>query len=362
MANAIDISLVTVNAKEVEGLGQVVVEKIFDQPALTQCANVMTGVKMKQQMLFATKLSKTGVAGTGCTRVTSGAESSFREVYLEPAKVEDTLIMCQAEVDSKFKPWWNKVTKFNEFFNLEESGLSDANKFVTLLLTQSAQEAALRLAWLGDKTVAQAGAAVAGVNAAATVKFYSGVYGLWYRIFAAVTAGDLVKVDIDENAEDTTALQLTLADGRAVQIFESIWAASDPRLKANPNAKFMVSNAIFENYRKYLQGKGENFSIDYTIEGFRQLKWNGKTIINMETVWDLLNQADFVKNTATNAYFYPNRVIFADPAELIVASLESTDMPTLESFYYQKDRTNYSSYGFTLDTQLGQLFNIQVAY
>jgi hypothetical protein len=194
------------------------------------------------------------------------------------------------------------------------------------------------------------------------LKFYDYFDGLWKQIFAGVIAATVNRYTITENAEVTTVAQLTLATGRSVEIFEAVWANADPRLKANPDKLMYVSNAIWENYRQFLQSKGENFTIQYTTEGFRELMWNGTSIVNMETIWDLDLQADFVDNTTNNAYLLPNRVVLTVPNNIPVGTLNDKDFDELEIFYDKIARNNYMGYGFSLDAKLLEGYMISVAY
>lgn len=360
MASKINISGLTMNPLEVGEMGQFIVEKTFGNPVLSAIHTVWTGVKMKEQIVFAGQLGKTGIKDTTCTRPNSGAVSVLTQKYWEPANVGDTLVHCQADVDALFKAYYGKITEYVQKFNIEGSELE---QFLSVMLTEAAMNAVWRISWLGNKAVAQAGAATAGLKLAADVKFYDQIDGIWEQIFDAVTSTALTaKYTISENAEATIAAQTALSSGRSVEIFEEVWSVADSRLRGDAAAQFLVSRGIFENYRQYLQSKGENFSIDYTQDGFPSLKWNGKQVVNMETIWDLHLQADFVDNTTNNAYYLPNRVILTTPANIPIGTLNENDMTTLEAFYEQKERQMYTAYGFTLDAKLLEEYMIAVAY
>lgn len=360
MASKIDISALTLNPLEAGEMGQFIVEKTFENPVLNAIHTVWTGVKMKEQIVFAGQLGKTGIKDSSCTRPNSGAVSVLTQKYWEPNDVGDTLIHCQKDVDALFKAYYLKIQEYVKKFDISGTELE---QFLSVLLTEASMKTVWRLAWLGDKSVVKAGAAVTGLKLAADVKFYDSVDGLWYQIFAAVTAGDLTaKVDIAENALGTIAEQTALAVGRSAELFEAVWGKADSRLRGDDSAQFLVSRGIFENYRQYLQSKGENFSIEYTMEGFPSLKWNGKNIVNMETVWDLLLQADFVTNTTSNTYYLPNRIVLTTPANIPIGTLNENDMTKFENWYNIDERLMKTAYGFTLDAKLLEEYMIAVAY
>lgn len=360
MASKINISALTKNPVEVGEMGEFIVERVFQDPTLSAIHTVWTGIKMKEQIVFAGQLGLTGIKDTSCTRPNSGASSVLTEKYWEPENVGDTLVHCQTDVDALFKAYYTKIQQYAQKFDITGTELE---QFLSVLLTEAAQKAVWRIAWLGNKTVAAAGAATAGLKAVGNVKFYNHINGLFEQIFAAVTAGTLTaKYTIDENAQATIPLQTTLAAGRANEIFEELWTLADSRLRGDATAQLLVSRGIFENYRKYLQSKGENFSIEYTMEGFPSLKWNGKNVINMENVWDLRLQADFVDNTVNNAYYLPNRVVLSTPANLPIGTLNESDMTSLENWFEKKERQMYTAYGFSLDAKMLEEYMIAVAY
>lgn len=359
MATSIDVSALTLNPKEPQGFDLFVFEKTFQQPLLTAIHRVWTGVKMKEAIVFASLFGKSGIKDTTCTRPDSGAKSTFTQKYWEPKKIGDTIVNCQVDVDALFKAYYDKINEYKQLFDISAS---DEELFISTMLSESAMKSVYRIAWFGDTAVAQAGAAASGLLLAADVKFYDQIDGIWKQIFAGVTASDIQRYSITENTAVTKAAQLTLASGRAVEIFEELWAIADPRLKSDPRAQYLVNNKIFDNYRKYLQDKGENFTIGYTTDGISTLKWNGKNIINMETVWDLDLFADFVDNTTNNAYHLPNRVILTVPDNIPIATLNNNDMENIESWYEQKERQNYMSYGYTLDAKYLEGYMIVVGY
>lgn len=359
MATSINVSGLTLNPLEATEFQKFIFERTLGREALQKFHTFWSGVKMKEQVVFAGRLSKVGVKDTTCARPNSGATSVLTQKYWEPLPVGDTLVHCQKDVNSLFKAYYTKIQQYSDLFEIEGS---DEHKFMLAVFEEAILESLYRLIWFGDTAVAQAAAAAAGTILAADVKYYDSVNGLWKRIFDAVTATTVKRYTITENTLATKVLQLTLAAGRSVEIFEGIWALADPRLKADPNKMLMVNNAIWENYRQYLQSKGENFSIEYTLEGFQTLKWNGMPVVNMETIWDLPLQADFVNDTTSNKYFLPNRALLTVPANIPLATLNENDFTQMESWYNQDDRVNKMAFGYTLDTQLLEGYMAVAAY
>lgn len=357
---ALDLTALTaLNPKESTDFQQFIVERTYASPEIKALHNFVSGVTMKQQLILSSKLGKTGLKADGCTRKNSGAKSILTEKFYEPQMIEDTISLCKQEINALFKAVFDKVQNYKEKFEIEGT---DEEVFLILLIENAIRERLPQIVWLADKDVAEAEAAAEGVITAGDIAFYNYFNGFWKQIRAAVAGGKIPRVEITENGLGTTELQTALADGFSVSLFEQIWKKADPRLRAETNAKLYVSGGIWENYRQYLQSKGENFTIDYTQEGFTVIKWNGRDVVNMETVWDVPLQADFVANTTDNTYILPNRAVLTTPENLHVATLNENDFNELDTHYGWEERLYHIAYGFTLDAVLAEEYMVVAAY
>lgn len=348
----------TLNAKENQDFAKFIMERVYQRDALRTNHVVQTGITMDEQIVFAGRIGKSGIKDPGTSRPNSGAKPTLTEKFWTPKKVGDTMVFNQSELNGLFKAYFDKIQKYSDIYDI--SG-TDEEKFLMELFTESAIEAVDRLIWHGDTAVAVSGAAASGLINAADVKFYDAIDGLFKQIYAAVVAGSVKRFTITKNAAATFALQALAAD-EALAIFEGIWALADPRLKADTNKVLMVTNGIWENYRQSLQTKGTPYDVNLTTEGFRELKWNGITVRNMETLWDLAILNDFEQLNTGLAWDKPHRAILTVPANLPVGTLNEDDMQTLETFYDQIKREQYLAYGFTLDAKLLEGYMTVAAY
>lgn len=362
MASGIDESGLTLEPIEVQDIQDFIVERVYNRPEFSAIHGpIRQGIKMEEQIVFAGKMGKTGRLGDAtCTRKTSGAESVLTEKYWTPKGIEDTLIHCNKELDALFKAYFGKIQKYRENYEIEGS---DLEIFFSMLFENTIVETIWRAVWYADLNVAAAAAGTPGLVTAGNNVYYNYFDGLWAQIFDAVTATTLKRYTIALNAQTTKAAQLALtADIAKDTYFEGVLALADPRLKADPNAMFLVTGEIWENYRQSLQSIGENFTIEYTQEGFRQLRWNRYPVINMETIWDLDTREDFVDNTTNNAYDNPNRIVFTVPENIPIGTLNNGDFNELEIFYDKIARNNYMGYGFSLDAKLLEEYMMVVGY
>lgn len=348
----------TLNAKENQDFAKFIMERVYQRDALRTNHVVQTGITMDEQIVFAGRIGKSGIKDPGTSRPNSGAKPTLTEKFWTPKKVGDTMVFNQSELNGLFKAYFDKIQKYADIYDI--SG-TDEEKFLMELFTESAIEAVDRLIWHGDTAVAVSGAAASGLINAADVKFYDAIDGLFKQIYAAVVAGSVKRFTITKNAAATFALQ-ALAANEASTIFEGMWAKADPRLKADTNKVFMVTNTIWENYRQELQTKGTPYDVTLTTNGFSELKWNGITVRNMETLWDLAILNDFEQLNTHLAWDKPHRALLTVSANLPVGTLNEGDMQTLETFYDQIKREQYLAYGFTLDAKLLEGYMTVAAY
>lgn len=359
MSTTFDVSGYTLNPIEAQSLSEFIVENVLQQPTLNQIHKIWTGVKMKQQIPFINQMGLSGIADSGCSRPESGANFSGSEKYFEPAKIGDTFINCQSDMDALFKAYFNKINAYAEKYDITGS---DLDKLIAAMISNSLSQSIYRFAWLGDTDVDVAGALVAGLKSAGNAKFFDVIDGLWKQIFAGVTANKITKIAISENTETTLDEQLTLASSTAIDTLNAMYKKASQSLKGNANAKFLLSGELFENYYQYLLSKGSVYNIDYITNGLPTLKYRNFDVVNMATIWDIDLQAYFVDNTTNNAGYLPNRAVFTTPENIPIGTLNENDLSSLESWYNRDERKNKTSYGYTLDAKLIKESEIVVAY
>lgn len=361
MASGLDTSLLVMNPIEVQDLEKFIIEKTFMRPDLMQIHGIQTGVKMKEQIVFASQFGKTGIAADGsCSRKTSGANSILSQKYWDPAGIEDTMILCNKELNALFKAYFGKIAKYKDTYEIEGS---DIEVFFSILLMEAMQNTIWRAAWFGDVNTAAAGAGTAGVVAAGDVKFYDYFDGLWAQIFDGVVAATVPRITIAENSTVTSkADQLALAAGKSVEYLRAVHTDADTRLRNADGAQFLVSREIFDNYREYLLDKGVVYDINILQNGLQALKFDGYDVVNMETIWSGESREDFVNNTTDAVYDLPHRIAFTVPENIPVGTLNEEDFTELEIWYEKKERENNIAYGFTLDSKLLEEYMTAVAY
>jgi hypothetical protein len=363
MAISIDLTGITSNPVEVAEIKDFIIERVFERVSFESIHGPWeTEIKMQKQIQFVSQFGKTGVkSDTTCDRKTSSPVATATQKYWNPSGIEDTLINCAAELDKLWKMYFSKIKAYRENYDIEGT---DLEMLFIVLLEDSMVATIWRTAWFSDLNVAAAAAGTAGlVDGVNDVKFYDYIDGLWAQIFDGVAALNITRVTITENTVITSKdNQLALAAGAAKAYFRAVKNASDSRLRSDPNAQMLVSRELFDNYKEGLEDAGTPFDVTLTTDGLQQIKIDGYTIVNMETIWNLSSREDFVNNTTDNVYDLPHRIVFTIPTNIPLGTLSEGDFDELEIFWDKVTRKNYMAYGFSMDAKLLEEYMITVAY
>lgn len=358
MAKGIVESALALNPIEVQDFQQFIIEQVFTKPELLAVHGIQTGIKMKEQIVFASQFGKTGLKGdSNCDRKTSGAQSILTQKYWEPVGIEDTLIHCNAELDGLFKAYFGKINSYREKYDITGT---DLEIFFSILFLESISNTLWRAVWFGDTAIAVADATTEGLVSAGDVKFYNYFNGFFKQIFAGVSATTIKRVTIAENAiTSSKPAQLVLPAKAASAYFAQMATLASTALRSNPDAELLVSRELFDNYVNELIGAGGVYDINVIQNGLPTVSWRGYKIVNMETVW---GREDFVNNTDDDVYYLPHRAVLTVPQNIPIGTLNQDDFTDIEIFYDQVSRKNYMAYGFSLDAKVLEDSMIVVAY
>jgi len=208
--------------------------------------------------------------------------------------------------------------------------------------------------WLSDTAAAvQPGGnfTIAGFNAGLWDQFD----GLFKQIFADAA---IPRYEITENAGATYALQ-ALAAGESLNILQGMYEGADARLLGDPDAQFLVTRSIWDNYLALTETKEFNGGITTRLDnGQITMNYRGIPIVLMNE-WDRtvrLYQDDLT------VHYRPHRAVLTTPGNIPVGTLSEADLDNLESFYDKKDKTNIVDYGYFLDAKFGESYMASVAY
>lgn len=354
MATAISVSSLTLNPKEVGSFGQFVNQLVFEKPELRALHQVYRDIKMKEQIVLAGKMGLMGKKNSGtCTRQSSGSSVNLTQKYWEPVMIEDTITNCQAEVNSLFKAYYDKIQEYRDRFDITGS---DEYIFLAKEIEDAAVDAIYRAIWFGDTDVEASTEDTAGLVDGDNAYAFNYFDGFWKQIFDGVTGGSIDRVDI-------TSLQSseTVSAANAYATILNVYKKADAKVRANKEAKFYVDGQMFLGLMEYLQTESVNFTLDVTENGIQTLKFLGHEVVDMSFCWDE-NLQYFEADSTDHGAFLPHRVIFTVKENLAVGTENDEEFTNLESWYNQDERVNKIAFGFTLDAKVLDNDSIVVAY
>ena len=345
---AFDFSAITSNQRELEDIGGIVVELAYTNPTLEAMHDVQTGIDMQTQILLLGAAPLVGLAATGCKQVSQTAQSVFSSKFWEKNDISIPLEFCRDDIPALFKAFGRQSNDF------DISGTPEVALFVTQIV-QAIEETNLRLVWFGDKdadTIANSGM----IATAEAVPFFTPVNGLWKQIFAAVTAGNVQRHTITQNAGADFAAQV-LPDNAASGILRNVYNQSDSRLKNDPNGIFIVTQSVFDNYSDELERSGlsavGNIELNNGV-----MTYKNRPII----VADFMDRIISAHQNTGIREIDPHRVVFTNINNIPVGTLDTAELNDVRVHYDETDETVYARSRYSIDAKLLEEYRISVAY
>lgn len=352
----VDFSALSLNAIEPSEESKAVFEKTFLKPELAQLYAIHTGITMKTQIPFFGKLAPFLLADQGdCSSNEVSQNVSSSEKFWDPELLSGRLSHCQGDMtDSLFKQW-RTAKKQNPDAWAEVS--NELLAFLEDRITDAISEDILLKSFFGDvdaDNVTDGGNITDGVNAA----LFTSVNGFWKQVLAGVTAGDIIRYTIPENALATKALQADLATDRALQVFRYLYDNIDSRALEAGEVQFQVSRSIATNWRNYLMDKSLAFTLTETEKGSTTLMYQDVPII-VRNDWDR-NIRTYFDQGAT--YLNPHRAILTSKNNMAIGTLSEDDFKEFRMFYVEKDKKFYIDSALSLDAKLLEEYMVGTAY
>jgi len=350
MATKIDVSALTLNPQEATDVAMAIVEQVFVMSELNEIHEVMTGIQMKEQIVFVDQMGVGGEALTGCTPAEQEG-LTLTQKYWDPALVAGRLVHCQNDLNKLLK-LFQKAQKANpDYFDKIDS---QELALLATAVTESIKVSINAKVWysdLGADTFTDGGVFTDGTN----LGLFNQFDGLWKQIFAD---GNIPRYTISENAGASYATQV-LAAGKGLTILKALYNNSDARLLGNPDAQFVVTRSIYDNYLDSLESiENTGGFIQVTENGRRELFYRNIKVI-MQNEWDRLQ--NLYQNNGTKVNL-PHRAILTVKGNIPVGTLSEDDLQTLESWYEKKDKSNYVDYAYFLDAKHLESYMSSVAY
>ena len=350
MATKFNVSALTLNPQEATEVSQAVVEQVFVMSELADNHEVMTGIQMKEQIVFVGQLGIGGEALVNCTPAEQDA-LAFTQKYWDPALIAGRFTNCQNDLNKLFK-LFKKAQKANpDYFDKDGS---EEMAMLSVAITESIKTSVNAKVWYSDT----AGALFSGggnFTNGTNLGLFNQFDGLFKQIFAD---GTIPRYTIAENTGATYTAQ-TLSAGKSYTILKSLYNLADARLLGHEDAKIYVTRSIYDNYLDYLETtEAVGGNIQVLENGRKLLTYRGITVA-LQNEWDRLQNA--YQNNGT-VVFRPHRALMTVPANIPVGTLSEEDLENLESWYEKKDKSNYVDFAYFLDAKHLVSYMTTVAY
>ncbi len=333
MSTIIDISSLTLNEKEAQSVSEIIAERIYEHPTLQSQHRVETGITMKEQILLAGRYGKIGKKLTGCAPPEDNQALVMSEKFWDPQDFGFRMNHCAAEVSKLFKVFRRKM-KRGDYDDLDGT---DEMLFLISRVEDALVENLHRHIWLGDTAMAIVSGGGYLRNAlTAEVDYWTVIDGLWPQFIAGVTAGDIERVTIAENALATYALQLAVPAGFAHNIFQELFASADVRLRGAADKKIYVTDTIAQEWIQYLEDKSLVFSLQEVQDGISNLRYRGAEIVVRDD-WDRY----LVEFDDGTVYDKPHRAVMTTPENIPFGTMDEESLTEVKSWYSDDDDTNY---------------------
>jgi len=364
MAQIPNIADLTINPVEVQDISQVIAQKLWQNEQFLKLFNVVDGISKKTQILLDATSGRAGWKATGCAAVASGGmDIKMAELFWDTVTIEDTLEICQSDLDSNFKLLVRANSK-DKFGDLTEQ--EAINVFVTARVLEFIMQAYERLIFLGDTDADNTGDG-GYVKDTVNIKFYNSVDGFFKQMFAGVQAGTTARTTIAKNALATKALQIAITDAEAFAVVKGLYDNAPDIVKLDPTAYIYVTPRIYNGYKNYLATNtlsGGGLSA-MTVDGVTNVAYMGVPVYTSLFVGKtILEDFELSDNGSPEVLTYnlPHRGYMATPDIVSVATLSDEDIKALEQFYVQKDRKSFIRFDFDLDVKVLRPELVSVAY
>jgi hypothetical protein len=360
MATQINVGALTINAEEAKLVSEIVAPLIYSNEDFMKYHELITGIDKKTQIVLDNGGGRAGWVDANCTAVESGGMGvTFSQLFWELVTIGDQMVHCQADLDQNFKMTVKKFARDHK----DISASSDLLNYIVARLERFIKESMERLIWLGDTSadnIADGGYLKAGIDP----KYYTPLNGIWAQ---AITAG-ATRFTVGSNTQATKALQMSdMTPANAFAAIKGVYDKASDLLKSDPTAYIMVTPAVYHAYKAYLMSStltGGGLS-EMTINGVPTVAYAGVPVYNNLFIGQLiLADMDVTDGGSPEVLTYnlPHRIVMTTPANVPVATLSEEDIRSIESFYYQKDRTNYFRFNYDLDVKVLRAEMIAIGY
>lgn len=350
--------------EEAMGIGDAIIEKLYDNPAINDVFVVTQGVKKGKQIPFLGRMTtKVGKGSGGCDPTATTPAIPATQKIWNPVTISDRLAFCwETDVKGTF---FNYGTKNG--IDREDLTNTDFANFISDRVQDSMEEMNHRIAWFNDTDAALVTDSPAGViTAGEDLAYHNKLDGAWKQLFA-IAAADTDRLTVNStlqtrnNAASYAAQKFTTADVTNLVVsktFDEMEKDMDSRLTSSPDLKVRVTKSVWDQYRSELKFAKISYDTERLENGITVLKTDGRTVEKYE-LWDRIIKEDFDNGSS---YHLPHRILYYDKNNIGLATESESSFTEIDIFYWKKDKKVYLDFQLDLDVKVLENYLVQMAY
>ncbi len=368
MASIFNPADITFSGKEVQNIGEMIIEEVFEKPTIDQLHTIETGIVAKTQIGYAGKF--TGLFGkkeAACQPVADDKSIDFKQKYWDPQMVEGRLVQCYKDLIPSFWAW-------TQGHGLKKADVSkgDFANFISERMADLLWENWLIKFWFSNTNAANYSDSPAGViTNGIDLDYLNIIDGFWVQILDIIAAdSERYTGDISsgvglatKNGQSTSALQRFNATDTSNHLVTETLAnlkyEADYRLRNKANLQYVVTQSVFDQYSRELRSYNNVQASYERIEGgYTALRFEGIPVIGVDFMDRYI---DAYENNGTKKN-NPHRAILTTKDMLRAGVEEEGNLKEVDIWYEKKEKAVYIDTAASIDAKYSQDFQLQAAY
>lgn len=302
-------------------------------PALSDIFTIDQDIQFKKQYNLVTELNKIVRPFTGCGATVNTNRQLITNAEVVTKEFEVLEGWCKTDFTAQLSGIYNNLAQ--EWLKTGNSSFDPAgtpiDKVIMTVLKDAMQRDVFRRAFFADATSSDLD--------------YNQFDGFLERNLDNSGASNYCVRRVFTTVGGSTAFGLTLAAGNALTYLGNAYTIADPILKDDPQAYFLVTRSIWDNYYDSLIGNGSvsvnqfvnlTDGVDGRLNGNKPLYYKGYPVIACSLLDKFLAETDNPR-TGTVRHI----IAFTTKRNHILGVENGADLNKIESWYEMKDQKRY---------------------